>query len=48
MNAIYATIDNHIGYVAIGSLPMRRNQVSGNFIKDGKVSDHDWVGLIRR
>lgn len=25
MNALYATKDNHIGYTAIGTLPIRRN-----------------------
>lgn len=48
MNALYATIDNHIGYTAIGSLPIRRNRDSGNFIKDGTTTEHDWVGLIKK
>ena len=26
MNILYSTADNHIGYVSIGSLPIRRNQ----------------------
>ncbi len=47
MNALYATKDNHIGYVAIGSLPKRRNHLSGLYIKDGSTSDHDWIGLIK-
>ncbi len=48
MNALYATKDNHIGYVAIGSLPVRRNQQSGLFVKDGTTFEHDWAGLIRK
>lgn len=46
MNALIATKDNHIGYVAIGALPMRKNSDSGMFIKDGTTFDHDWKGFI--
>jgi len=46
MNALVATKDNHIGYVAIGSLPQTRNHYSGAFIKDGSTFEHDWTGLI--
>ena len=47
MNALIATKDNHIGYVAAGSLPKRKNHYSGIFIKDGTTFDFDWAGLIR-
>lgn len=48
MNALYSTIDNHIGYVAIGSMPVRKNHKTGLFISDGSNSENDWVGLINR
>lgn len=48
MNALYSTRDNHIGYIAIGSLPLRKNHESGLFIKDGSTSENDWMGLINR
>jgi penicillin amidase len=48
MNALIATKDNHIGYIAVGSLPIRNNHYSGIFIKDGTTFDHDWKGLIRK
>jgi acyl-homoserine lactone acylase PvdQ len=47
MNVLIATKDNHIGYVAVGSLPVRKNPYSGILIKDGTTFDHDWKGLIR-
>jgi len=46
MNFIYATNDNHIGYSALGTLPLRRNPTSGVYIKDGSTTEHDWVGKI--
>ena len=48
MNFIFSTIDNHIGYIAIGSLPMRRNFKSGCFVKDGSASEHDWTGVLKQ
>lgn len=48
MNALYSTKDNHIGYVAIGSVPVRRNPESGNFVKDGSTTKNDWIALIQQ
>lgn len=30
-----------------GTMPIRRNQATGNFIKEGSTSEHDWAGLIK-
>jgi hypothetical protein len=48
MNVLYSTSDKHIGYIAIGSLPVRRNPFSGGFIKDGSTTLHDWIDLIQQ
>jgi penicillin amidase len=29
-----------------GLHPIRRNPATGNYIKDGTTSDHDWVGVV--
>lgn len=46
-NLIYATKDDHIGYVAIGALPIRASPDDGNYIKDGTSSANDWRGLVK-
>lgn len=46
LNIIYITKDDHIGYQAVGSIPLRKNHHSGMYIKDGSVSDHDWVHFV--
>jgi penicillin amidase len=47
LNLIYSTKDDHIGYQAVGVVPIRRNPHSGMYVKDGSLSDHDWVGFIQ-
>lgn len=46
-NFVYITKDNHIGYMSVGVIPIRKNIHSGMYIKDGTSSENDWVGLIR-
>lgn len=41
------TADNHILMQQSGLQPIRHNSDSGNFIKDGTTTDHDWVGVLR-
>ena len=45
LNLIYATIDNHIGYLNIGHLPVR-NDPGNIFILDGTKKENDWVRYI--
>lgn len=46
-NLLYATADDHIGYYAIGLIPLRRHPHMGMYVKDGTNSDNDWIGFIR-
>lgn len=46
-NLLYFTKDDHIGYVAVGAVPIRANIRDGNYIKDGSNSSNDWIGLIK-
>jgi penicillin G amidase len=43
---IVITADNHIAVQQAGLQPIRRNSDSGNYIKDGSTSEHDWVGVV--
>lgn len=40
------TSDNHIITQQSGMYPIRRNVESGNYVKDGTTSEHDWVGIV--
>jgi penicillin G amidase len=42
-----ATADNHIFYRQAGVNPIKKNYESGNFIKDGTTSTHDWLGFMK-
>ena len=48
INLVYITRDNHIGLQTIGSYPIinQQEQLSG-FIKDGRTTKHDWVGVMK-
>lgn len=37
-NLLYSTNDGHIGYATIGSFPLRKNVLTGMYIKDGTTS----------
>jgi penicillin amidase len=45
-NIIAVTIDNHTVMQQSGVHPIRRAVKSGNYIKDGTTTEHDWVGLV--
>lgn len=45
-NMIYSTKDNHIGYVALCRIPIRRHPHTGMYVQDGSKSQNDWVGFI--
>ena len=42
-NAVYADVDGHIGYHAVGMVPLRTNGLSPTPIADAK---HEWSGYI--
>lgn len=46
-NMIYATKDNHIGYVAMGLVPLRRHPHMGMYVQNGSSSDNDWLGFLK-
>lgn len=46
-NLVYSTRDNHIGYYAIGLIPLRKHPHNGMYVKDGTNSDNDWIGFIQ-
>ncbi len=43
----FATKDGHIGYIATGRNPIRRNPYNGLFIQDGTNPDNDWLGIVK-
>lgn len=45
-NLLVITADNHIITQQSGLHPIRRNPESGNYVKDGTTSEHDWVGIV--
>ena len=44
---MYSTLDDHIGYQAVGMVPLRRTPHSGMYVKDGTTSKNDWIGSIQ-
>lgn len=46
MVVLYSTNDGHIGLQSIGVNPLRRNQLSGMYVKDGTTTVHDWIGMV--
>jgi acyl-homoserine lactone acylase PvdQ len=46
VNMLVITADNHIITQQSGLYPIRRNPESGNYVKDGTTSEHDWVGIL--
>lgn len=46
-NLLYSTADDHIGYYAIGVIPLRRHPHSGMYVKDGTQSENDWIGFVQ-
>jgi len=38
LNVIFMTKDGHIGYQQLGLFPIRKNEYTGNFIKDGTTT----------
>lgn len=47
MNLVFSTRDDHIGYIAVGMVPLRRHHHAGMYVKDGSKSDNDWIGAIQ-
>lgn len=45
-NIMAITADNHILMQQAGIHPLRRNSESGNYVKDGTTTEHDWVGIV--
>lgn len=46
LNLLAITSDNHIIMQQSGLQPIRRNIDSGNYVKDGTTTEHDWVGVV--
>jgi penicillin G amidase len=46
VNLLCITADNHIVLQQSGLQPIRRNCDSGNYVKNGNTSEHDWVGIV--
>lgn len=46
VNINLITADNHILMQQAGLHPIRKNSDSGNYIKDGTTTEHDWIGFI--
>ena len=46
VNIAFMTRDGHIGYQQMGRYAVRANPESGNYIKDGTNTDHDWRGFV--
>ena len=44
---LVATADNHIIYRQTGANPIRSDSSSGNYVKDGTTSEHDWLGFVK-
>jgi penicillin amidase len=42
LNIVYGTIDKHIGYMAVGRLPVRKYP-EDIFIRNGSNSENDWI-----
>lgn len=47
LNFIYGTVDNHIGYLNIGNLPVK-NHPENIFIMDGTKLENDWVRFYNK
>ena len=43
LNFVYADVEGHIGYQAVGKIPLRPNGLSGTPITDNK---HEWAGFV--
>lgn len=46
LNNIFATVDNHIGFMSCGRIPVR-NHPSNAYPLDGTVKDNDWLGFYK-
>ena len=46
ININLITADNHILMQQAGIHPIRRNSDSGNYVKDGTTTEHDWIGFV--
>jgi len=42
----FATMDNHIGFLVSGKVPIRENIESSTFFRDGTNKKEDWTGFI--
>lgn len=46
-NVVYADVDGHIGFVAAGRVPIRRNLANQSLLPaPGWISDYDWLGHL--
>lgn len=46
INYLFITKDDNLMMQDAGTHPIRRNPDSGNYIKDGSTSQHDWIGIV--
>ncbi|KAL4459526.1 hypothetical protein ABPG74_018139 [Tetrahymena malaccensis] len=43
LSVVYATADGNIGFYGYGRIPVHKNTIHSQFIKDGTTTEQDWV-----
>lgn len=46
LSFLYAFNNGDIGFYGSGRIPIRKNPIMGAFIKDGTVTENDWISFV--